>query len=281
MEEESFYDTLVLGGGGIKGICMLGVIQNLIDNDKYKYITNFVGTSAGSIICYFLSINIKPIEILTYLCTSIDLSKITYNISTFITGNGVASFDFIEDTIRDLTLLKKNRTYSIKEIYEEFGNKLYCTCTNLTTDKGEVIGVDNYPDMDAITAIKLSSSIPLFFPTVEYNNNLYTDGHFSMTYPVEFGIKITNNKILGICILNENNTIKVEDKNNMLKLVKYLLDRPYQKSIEEDIEKYKKVLDSIVLKYDEISTVDFNIDTLTKIKLFDYGYDISKNFFSN
>ena len=60
------YDTLVLPGGGIKGLILLGGVQYLIDNYYMKNIKNFVGTSIGSIIGYLLIIGYTPIEIFVY-----------------------------------------------------------------------------------------------------------------------------------------------------------------------------------------------------------------------
>ena len=48
--------TLCLSGGGTKGICYIGAIENLESNNylNLKNIDTFVGTSVGSIISFFL-----------------------------------------------------------------------------------------------------------------------------------------------------------------------------------------------------------------------------------
>ena len=43
---------LVFNGGGIKGICFLGVLQYLIDTDNIKDFNVFVGTSISSMILF-------------------------------------------------------------------------------------------------------------------------------------------------------------------------------------------------------------------------------------
>ena len=63
------YDTLVLAGGGTKGILTLGALQYAFDNLFLTNVKNYIGTSAGAMICFLLCIGYKPIEIIVYICT--------------------------------------------------------------------------------------------------------------------------------------------------------------------------------------------------------------------
>jgi predicted acylesterase/phospholipase RssA len=54
------YDTICLSGGGIKGFSFVGALEELV---KHKHIdimniNNWVGTSAGALICYLFSLRI-------------------------------------------------------------------------------------------------------------------------------------------------------------------------------------------------------------------------------
>ena len=62
-------DTLCMGGGGIKGISFLGTLKYLEDQDyfKLKDINNFVGTSAGSILAFFLAIDYSVNELIDFV----------------------------------------------------------------------------------------------------------------------------------------------------------------------------------------------------------------------
>ena len=49
----SDFDTLVLSGGSSKGILILGALQYAYDNFLLNKIYKYIGTSIGSIICFF------------------------------------------------------------------------------------------------------------------------------------------------------------------------------------------------------------------------------------
>ncbi|GAF84764.1 unnamed protein product, partial [marine sediment metagenome] len=59
----SVYKSLCLSGGGIQGFQVLGALSSISENSCFN-IEEFVGTSAGSMICYLLSIRYSPTEIL-------------------------------------------------------------------------------------------------------------------------------------------------------------------------------------------------------------------------
>ena len=72
------YDTLVLSGGSSKGIMTLGALQYLYDNFLLKNIKNYIGTSAGAMICYLLAIGYTPVEIIVYICKHQLLEKMQH-----------------------------------------------------------------------------------------------------------------------------------------------------------------------------------------------------------
>ena len=49
-------DSLVFSGGGARGPAYAGVLKYLQEKDKLKNVKRFIGTSAGSIMCTFMSI---------------------------------------------------------------------------------------------------------------------------------------------------------------------------------------------------------------------------------
>ena len=59
------YKTLVLSGGGIKGIGVLGILTNLMEKGliDLKNFENFIGSSVGGIICCLLCLDQSPIDI--------------------------------------------------------------------------------------------------------------------------------------------------------------------------------------------------------------------------
>ena len=66
------YNTLVLSGGGIKGLLILGALQYLYETGKLqkKNIRKYIGTSIGAIINVLLIIGYEPKEIVAHIVKS-------------------------------------------------------------------------------------------------------------------------------------------------------------------------------------------------------------------
>ena len=60
--------NLVISGGGINGLGFIGIIKYLSENNLLNNIQHYVGTSAGAIIGYLLSIGYNFLEIYEF-CT--------------------------------------------------------------------------------------------------------------------------------------------------------------------------------------------------------------------
>ena len=61
----NIYDTICLSGGGIKGISFIGALDflQLKSYININQINNWVGTSAGSMLCYLLTLGYSIHEI--------------------------------------------------------------------------------------------------------------------------------------------------------------------------------------------------------------------------
>ena len=159
-----------------------------------------------------------------------------------------------------------NEDITFKELYEKFPKKLIILGSNLTKNCVEYFSVDHTPDMPVYLAIRISTSFPLVFEKVMYNDNIYIDGGLLMNYPIEY---FENQKeTLGIC----TTTLK-QNSDDISSFDKYIIKILYL--LSSQLERYisKKNLDStIVLKLDyNVDTIDFSKDV--KKYLIDTGYD--------
>ena len=64
------YNKIILSGGALKGLLTLGSLQYVYDNNNLNDVTQYIGTSVGSIICFLLSIGYTPVELIVSICTS-------------------------------------------------------------------------------------------------------------------------------------------------------------------------------------------------------------------
>ena len=265
------YDTLVLSGGGCKGISILGSIQYMKDNEYLNNINIYIGTSVGSIICYLLSIGYNPTEIISYICTNQILEKIQFlDIVSMINGGGASSFSFIQEHLERMTVDKIGRYITMKDLYTQFNKKLICCTYNLTTESTEYICYENHPDMPCLVALRLSSNLPFIFDKYKYQNNFYIDGGVSNNFPIDIGDKL-GNKVIGIYINehNENN----EDKNlNILEYFYKLILIPVIKNIKSKIKSLSSKCTILSINTENIGMFQFDISTTTKLNMFSNGY---------
>ena len=191
-------NTLCISGGGVKGICVLGCIKNLIKNNiiVLNKINNYYCCSAGSIISFLLALNYTTKE-LCYIWKKLPLHKynIQFNIDNLFINNGLDNGNNIMIILQTM-LYKKYNQYDItfKQFYETFNKKINIIATNLTKFKEELFSYETTPNMSVLIAIRMSIAIPIIFTPVIYNNNVYVDGGLVNNFPYKY----IKDKFIGI-----------------------------------------------------------------------------------
>ena len=184
------YLNIVLSGGGSKGLSTLGSLQYVYDNNMidHEQELNFLGTSIGGIIAYLLIIGYKPMEIFVNLCTSDFLSSFQFgDILSMTQGSGSFDWNIINQFLEKLTLQKIGKFLTMKDLKTIFNKNLTLITYNLTEHKMELISGDNekFKDVPCLTALRMSSNIPVIFSQFKYFDCEYIDGGFINNLPVE------------------------------------------------------------------------------------------------
>lgn len=272
------FDTLVIAGGSIKGIASLGTLQYTYDNYLLKNIKNYIGTSSGAICCYLLAIGYTPIEIIVYICSHQLLEKMQFfNIIAMMNGSGASSFTVLQEHLEKMTIEKIGKLVTLKDIKEQFGKTLICVSHNLTKSKTEYLGPDNYPDLPAIIALRMTSNLPLIFDHFKYDGSFWLDGGVSNNFPINKGDEI-GEKILGIIVDPEQE--KFEDVDiNVLEYFYKLMFIPISQHTEHVIENASKKCTIIRLSFSKIKFFNFSINSTDKLNMFSAGYQKAKEHF--
>lgn len=166
---------LCLGGGSIRGICILGALHYLYITNKITKINKLHACSVGSMIGVLLILGQTPKEIFDYLSNTdfrkywdFDISRINSQFSLL----GQSIFDFFREYLSSLT--------DINITFEDFSNKydvdinIITTCIN--TKKSVIMNKQSFPNAKVIDAVIASSSIPFLFPPVKIHDLYYVDG---------------------------------------------------------------------------------------------------------
>lgn len=272
------FDTLVLSGGSIKGIAMLGCLQYCYDNNFIENINRFIGTSIGAVICYLLCIGYTPTELIVHMCKNNLLEELKHlDIVGISKGEGALDYDKIQAALELLTIEKIGCFITMKILKEKYGKTLVCCTYNYTNSTTEYLSYENYPDLPCLTAVKMSSNLPLVFKDFKYMGSIYMDGGVSDNFPIQEADS-PENTVLGICI-----NIKKETGNtfNMLEYIYNVLSISLNENTESKIKNASKKNSIIKLDVENIKFFNFNISKKEKLDLFSEGYSQAKKYFES
>jgi len=277
------YDCVVISGGHIKGLVVMGALEycmnnSLIDADLW------VGTSIGAIIAYFIVIGLSPIRILTYIIkyrdifleySNIDFVKLSQN-------QGGVSYEKFQTMLEKVTIEETGCLYTLGKIKEKFGKTLVCCTYNYTKGVTEYLNPIDNPDIPAILACRMSSSVPFFFEKFKYNNCFYIDGGLQDNFPIDFPINNTLNmnkkKILGLNIKTESNP---DSQHKMHVFIENIIMIMMSSTANEKIKIFKDKADIIQLNCPKVNIWDSVYHPKWMIDSFSSGYKQGTNYFEN
>lgn len=181
--------ALVLSGGGVFGAALLGALHSLESLDHFKV---FAGTSVGALIGALLTIGYTPLEILRLVVAETCLITEQLDLERF----GVASQDNIRAFVERL-FAEKTKARTFQDIYKTLGKDLIVVGTNLSKQKAVYFQKNDFPDMNVIDALMISCCVPMMFPYIVLEDDVYVDGFVTDNFPVQY-VSERSEDLLGI-----------------------------------------------------------------------------------
>lgn len=270
------YNKIILSGGAIKGFSILGSLQYLYEHQLINNVNKYVGTSVGSGILYLLAIGYTPIEIIVKILTSQFLKKMQLNIFSLTQGYGAYDWNVIEEFLKNLTLDKIGRFISLNELYTDFNKEIIFVTYNYSMNRTEYISYHNHPNMQCLTAIRMSCNLPIIFSQFKYLNCYYLDGGMTNNFAIN---KIDDGDNAIAINTNFQGEIKNKDTDKF-KIHEYIYNiicKFVNTEGKKNINNVHLNCDIINIKKTDVSSIDFSITTQTKLNMFSYGYQITKN----
>jgi predicted acylesterase/phospholipase RssA len=193
------------------------------------------------------------------------------NIDNLFTHYGIDNGSKLEIILKCLVRNKlKVDDITLYNLYKKTlkTNTIITTCLN--DKKCIYLNHLTYPNLNIITALLMTSCIPLYFNPIKYNEKYYIDGCVLNHFGIDF-FETKDNTIFGV-LLNENkNTITIDSFelyiSNMIELI-----------LTNTSVKY--YTDNTILVIDYIySVLNFNISSDDKKKMIQIGYEKAYLFF--
>lgn len=275
-------NTLVLSGGGIKGIAYTGVLKylekiqkNEIHDKKIKIdLKTLCCVSVGSIIglLYILKYTSKEMEneiLQKNFKTLKDLDYTTF-FDDFGIDTGINIMSWIESQ-----LLKKslNMDITFRELYIWNNIDFQVIVTNLSKQEIEIHNHLNTPNMKVLLSIRMSISIPFFYKSIKYNDCIYVDGAVTNNYPIRLFSNLDN--VIGCNLVSSENQEKTEINSfdsYIFSLLKCIRNTVLNLTNEE-------ILHTIFINTNEYSTLNFLLTKKEKKALILLGYQCTEKYF--
>lgn len=265
-------DTIYFNGGSIRGIGYIGCLYYLKKNGILENVKTMRGTSMGGLVMAFYLMGYEPIEMIkkliyTNLTSVIDIElRNAFNRSSILKGKG------IEKLIKKFMKYKKCKDITFIELYNKTGIHFTVTGSELLGCKCVNFNHETEPDMQILTALRITSAIPFVFPPIRYKDGLYTDGClFDM-----FNQNYNQDSLLYVAL--EVSEIDTSDGTPVHIFASLVLGGvvDYLDNIMR-----QNCNNSLILKINKkISNIDFNIDNDTIITLFNQGYESTFSYFA-
>ena len=274
MSDFSDLNTLVLGGGAIRGFALLGAVQYMQDKSLLTRIKKYIGTSIGAIIAYLLCIGYAPVEIMVILCQNNFLDRLgQFNLLNMMNGGGAASFSIIQDVIEKLTIQKIGRLVTMDELHDISDKVLVCSTYNHTAGQIEYMDYKNQGSTQCLVILRMSANLPFLFEPFLYNGNIYLDGGIVDNVPTT--ALEDSDVAIALRLLSKK---KNKDITNFLDYAMDILTIPVRQLEEARLAHHVQSCTVIPIPLDYAS-FKFSLNNTEKFDLFSIGYNTVREYF--
>ncbi len=246
---------LALGAGGSRGIAHIGFLKALEDNGiKPDYIA---GTSMGSVIGSFYAMGISP----------------SYMIKVALSLRKRDLLDLSPVAIKNGTLLKSKkmaallRRYLHDTLIEDL--RIPFACVGLDIISGEKVIFDQG---EVAVAVQASSSIPMVFAPVSYENMLVADGAPLCRVPVEEVRNLGADVVVAVDVLGPIR--EMEEIKSILGYTLRIIDI-YDSTVNDYALKQNPPDMLCVPELDDMS--QYKIDSAQMQRAYEMGYESALN----
>lgn len=288
-------ETLVLSGGGLKGLSYCGVFRYLEEIRKRKKdvsidIKEIISVSAGGLfgLCYILGYTYVELRnnILQQKLKDFQSGKLSH----FLEGFGIDTGENLVRWIENMIINKgHDPLITFNELYKISGIHFKVVTTNLTTYLPFLFDHVNTPDMSIVESLRLSLTIPFAFTMKKYKNDIHLDGALTVNYPIDYASDI--NKTLGFYFwdkdkigLCESKTMNQtnEHENETLNLSKYITDIFTCLSLAIDRHRIVNYhTNTVFISLSDVNILNFKLTKKQRMDIIRHGYEYTKQFFEN
>lgn len=180
------FTTLVLSGGGVRGIALLGALSQLRKAGQLDGIKTVVGISAGSFAAATMAMGIDEHVVFETLAemdvAGLRRASVLNLMSRFGLDTGAQMIKFIQKFFVS-NGFSANITFA--QLHKITGVTLRIGASNVNDGSLYFFSHETEPDCAIVQALRMSCGIPFIFTTWKYNGQYYIDGAIKDNFPIE------------------------------------------------------------------------------------------------
>lgn len=274
-------EAICLSSGGTKGMYILGKFYYFWQQGYLEKLKIFCGSSVGAIILALYASGVSPCRIFEVsLNMTLFDKEATIDWVQISQDFGLVSNMSFEDNMAK-TLLKlleeslpvKNPT--LKEFYEITGKHMIYTTVSLKKKKEIYIDHTNMPNLDMLTAMRMSSNSPGVFGKLEFQQDFWVDGAILDPFPIR-RVDDGNTQVLALGIQEiVNFDIKMNALSYYNTMISMILTRLSQFAVANSTDCVFAILMPVK---DEVSMLDTGNSQQVRADMFLQGYKYAERY---
>ena len=180
---------LLICGGGFKFFYLYGAIKYLDEINILQNITEYIGVSAGGLLCTLFSIGYTPKDIELFILEFNFEKLLDPHLDSLLEKKGLDNGEIKKVAIQQFFTKKDiDPEITFKQLYELTNKKINFIAANLTLNKLEILNYETYPDMEVWKGLLITTALPFLYEPVIHNEQFLADGGLFDNYPIELFI---------------------------------------------------------------------------------------------
>tara|TARA_B100001059_G_scaffold166705_1_gene166303 strand:+ start:52 stop:948 length:897 start_codon:yes stop_codon:yes gene_type:complete len=225
---------LVISGGGPSGLISYGAIKYLFEKE-FIYINNLksiYGTSIGAILGAILLLKHEWQTLDDYFMKRPwdKVFKIEpNNFFDIYYTKGLFQFNMVEEIMIPLMTAKGlSKDITLDEFYEETNIDFHCFTVEMNSLNKIDLNYKTHAKLSLIKALEMTSSVPLLFTPIIYENNYYIDGGLLVNYPINeclINEECDDFEVMGIKNKWNNSDVIINNEMNFFQYLEYFFGK--------------------------------------------------------
>jgi len=167
-----------------------------------------------------------------------------------------------------------NKDITLLDFYKLNKKKFIVTGCCLETHSVEYISYETYPNMKLTEAIRITTSFPLYYQPVKYNNKTFIDGGCMDNYPINL-FTDRMQEVIGVYLYPETTNVNINNFKDFLMCFVGSYIKGYITNVLRGTESV-----TIVIKTKQ-QILNFNVSIEERKYLFNTGYKSTIDFFNH